>query len=324
MTNPQANHQPLPRVAQAHESKSAAFKIVPIAEVPQPQILALLDHVFGTGHTAHWYRWKHIENPFGPSIGWAAINQTELLGIRLFMRWQLQAGDKVVRCVRPVDTATSPQSRRMGVFRALTEYALEKVVADPEIDLIFNTPNEMSRPGYARMGWTILPPLSHGLRLILPGRPVALTDDPQQVWHAFDQFPFPETRLCTERSANYAAWRYAPASGIAYRSASLQGAPGTNGIVYRVAQRRGIRLLIVNELFGAKDEQTELLMGAARRESALAVLSTMGAGSSSLPGKWLWRRGESVVAVRALKDIHPDPTRLDSWALALGDLEQII
>ena len=101
-------------------------------------------------------------------MGWVALGPEGVLGVRLFMRWDLEWGARRIRAVRPVDTATVPQARKRGVFKSLTRLAVAAVVEDPEIDLIFNTPNEQSRPGYAKLGWTILPPLAHGIWPVWP------------------------------------------------------------------------------------------------------------------------------------------------------------
>ena len=74
-----------------------------------------------------------------------------LIGVRLFLPWRFRQGQSVYRALRPCDTVTVPRARGMGVFRSLTETAMNAVGDD--IDFYFNTPNRQSRPGYLKMGY---------------------------------------------------------------------------------------------------------------------------------------------------------------------------
>ena len=77
----------------------------------------------------------------------------QIVGLRTFMRWDLVTGEgETLRCARAVDTATHPDHQGKGIFRRLTEEAVE-VARDDGIAMIFNTPNEKSKPGYLKMGW---------------------------------------------------------------------------------------------------------------------------------------------------------------------------
>ena len=99
------------------------------------------------------FAWKHVNNPFGPSIMLVAEDATGIVGFRAFMRWELSTVDgQRIRCVRPVDTATHPRAQRQGIFRNLTLAAVEAARLD-KVDLIFNTPNPRSKAGYLTMGW---------------------------------------------------------------------------------------------------------------------------------------------------------------------------
>ena len=302
---------------------AADFEIVPIEQVAREDVLAILDQSFGPGHNDAWFTWKHLDNPYGRSSGWVAIGVRGLLGVRLFMRWQLQGGAREVRAVRPVDTATAPQARGRGVFRELTRFAVEEVMRDSRADIIFNTPNLNSRIAYSRMGWTLLPPIAHGYRPVLPGRAAKLESD-DAAFEAFDHFYPNGDRLRSHRSSKVMRWRYDARSGVSYSISRLRQAEAPNAIIYRMTERWGMRVLVVNELAGNPDEKRVLAQSAARSEGARALLFATGDGAlNSVEGAAI-RRGNSVLAVRALKNIEPAPADLNSWALTLGDLERVI
>lgn len=98
------------------------------------------------------FAWKHSENAFGPSPAWVARDGDRIAGFRTLMRWEFLAGDRVVRAVRAVDTATHPEYQGRGIFTRLTLHALDELAADG-VEFVFNTPNDQSRPGYLKMGW---------------------------------------------------------------------------------------------------------------------------------------------------------------------------
>ena len=112
-----------------------------------------------------FFAWKHDQNPFGRSPGWVAVDAGEIIGFRTFLRWEHQGPDGAVhRTVRAVDTATHPSYRGQGVFRRLTLHALDDLRVGGE-SFVFNTPNERSRPGYLKMGWTALGRLPAEVRM---------------------------------------------------------------------------------------------------------------------------------------------------------------
>lgn len=100
-----------------------------------------------------FFVWKHLENAFGPSPAWVAVDQAKVVGFRAFLRWELESDGEVLRVVRAVDTATDPDHQRQGIFSRLTRQALTEL-ADEGVAFVFNTPNEKSRPGYLKMGWS--------------------------------------------------------------------------------------------------------------------------------------------------------------------------
>lgn len=121
-------------------------------------IVALLKLSLGEGllkKTAMVWDFKHNQNPFGTSEVLLAFEDEKLIGVRAFMQWRWQLGDKTWIAYRAVDTATHPEHQGKGIFKKLTLKALE-IVGLKSDAFIFNTPNNQSRPGYLKMGWTIV------------------------------------------------------------------------------------------------------------------------------------------------------------------------
>ncbi len=103
-----------------------------------------------------FFAWKHDANPAGPSPAWVAEIDGEIVGFRTLQRWSFRAADgEALEVVRAVDTATDPAHQGKGIFRRLTLGAVDELT-DAGVDAVFNTPNASSRPGYLKMGWSIV------------------------------------------------------------------------------------------------------------------------------------------------------------------------
>ncbi len=108
--------------------------------------------------TEEFWHWKHEQNPFGSSYGLYAWDETaaQMAGLRVLMRWRFaDAAGNQFRGARAVDTATHPNYQRQGIFSTLTKRAVQDLTQEGT-DLIFNTPNTKSMPGYLKMGWQLV------------------------------------------------------------------------------------------------------------------------------------------------------------------------
>ena len=139
-----------------------------------PQVIPLLRAALGKPDDPHYeafLAWKHRENPFGPSPAWVALHGDRVVGYRTFLRWRfLDDLGRPVAAVRAVDTATLPDYQGLGIFRSLTLRGVADLTLAGD-GIVFNTPNDKSRPGYLKMGWSVVRRLPVG---VLPAGPRAL------------------------------------------------------------------------------------------------------------------------------------------------------
>jgi len=120
--------------------------------------LATLGDSGAVRKTEDFWRWKHEVNPFGPSFGLYAWDETQqrAASLRMLLRWQFRTGDgTILAAARAVDTATHPDYQRQGLFTKLTQNLIQELAREG-VDLIFNTPNRKSLPGYLKMGWRVV------------------------------------------------------------------------------------------------------------------------------------------------------------------------
>jgi GNAT superfamily N-acetyltransferase len=317
-------------------------------------VLELLTASLGGGpagvRSPGFFRWKHLENPFGHSLMLVAESQGRIVGLRAFMRWEFATRVRTVRAVRAVDTATHPEHQGRGIFSRLTLEALELLREDA--DLVFNTPNEKSLPGYLKMGWRIVGRIPVRVRVRRPITFVrgirSVTSEASEVAYRLQASSpgsaFPDesgigrlldagdgdARLTTARSAAYLRWRYSEAPFLAYRAVSECDGSGLRGIAwFRVRPRGRLREAAVADVLVRRGDvrtAARLLRRIARSVPVDHLTCSFAAGSA--PAQASTRAGflsapvGPTLVVRAIsEDVDPDPFEVRSWALSLGDVE---
>ncbi len=306
---------------------------------------------FDTG----FWSWKHLASPFGPSPCLVAEAEGRIVGLRVFMRWQWQLGKRRVEAVRALDTATHPDWRGKGIFSRLT-LALVEEMRREGVSFIFNTPNDLSRPGYLKMGWLSMGRVSLWIR---PQRPIGMlrallskspaastTGDAAGATRIGDLFREPklesflqslaegegEGKLRTPRTRDYLQWRYRDIPGGIYDAAwDFDGSEGTV-IIFRRKNRAGL----------SERRFCEILLGpgsgsATRARSLLRELMPAAGvdyvsamAGSAREQRLLVRSGflpaprvGPILTVRPLNALPDgvDPLDRSSWRFSLGDLE---
>ena len=304
----------------------------PFRDEDLPAVLDLLRLSLGETptrpKTQAWFEWKHFRNPFGRSLLLVAELERQIVGLRALMRWELATpgGDRI-RCARPVDTATHPDFRRLGIFRRLTLAAISEA-RQQGVELLFNTPNPGSGEGYLAMGWREVGTVGVMMRpkVGLLGRGSQQPLAPEEMVAGAEAgvnlkiTDRPPLGLRTSRNAEYMAWRFEDNPAARY----FQTGHGEDIVVLRSNLRRGRRELVISDLFG---QAAPALRQMARRCRAQYLVGWFSPGTPErraairgglipIPGV----RALTLVA-RPLVDLDFDVLRFSNWDLALSDLE---
>jgi GNAT superfamily N-acetyltransferase len=335
------------------------LELRPYEPADEKPVLDLLSSALGAGptgaRTAAFFRWKHLENPFGKSFMLVAISDDIPVGFRSFMRWEFCCRGRTVRAVRAVDTATHPAHQGKGIFSHLTQDALTRL--EPEVELVFNTPNPKSRRGYLKMGWQEVGQVPVAIRIVKPLRfalglsPVVrryLSDrlagmppigaetaasvlrDQVKVEELLNARDRQMQRFETRRTYDYLLWRYATAPFLDYRAVCEERGGRLEGIaIFRARSRGALHEATVTEMLVRRtsDRTVRRLLG---RIAAISRSDHLTCSDSALGEHWFsslkWGSfrspgGIGLVVNPLAGGVRPDPTLLDSWALTLGDLE---
>jgi GNAT superfamily N-acetyltransferase len=288
-----------------------------------------------------FFSWKHDQNPFGSSPTWVAeAADGQLAGVRVFLRWQFRAPDATtISAVRAVDTATHPDWQGKGIFTRLTLGALDEL-GDDGLDVVFNTPNDQSRPGYLKMGWSQVGrvPVAVRLRSVTSTRrlagaraaaekwsqPVDVGLDAPMVLAASDELQrlldslAPSPGIATARSVEYLQWRYA-FGPLRYRALPLGDGVHDGLVLFRVRRRGTATELTVCDVLTPAGRSARKGIGyLLRRSGADYAIRCAGAGAlrdGFLPADRLG----PILTWRPVN--RPGVPSIGGLSLTLGDVE---
>lgn len=321
-------------------ASAADLEIRQATEADEPEVLALFRDTLGwqaDDPNEGFFRWKHRQNAFGVSPAWVAVHGGAVVGYRTFLRWRfLDDSGRTVTAVRAVDTATRPDFQGRGIFRTLTVRGVAELTGAGD-GIVFNTPNDKSRPGYLTMGWSLarrLPVgvLPHGpramLRMVTSRVPASLWSEPCEVGldaaealtdrgvaEALLQHA-PTRGFRTDRTPEYLAWRtsFEP---LHYRLLLVSdGDPAGGGIILRL-RRRGdaLEAAVIEQFVPSARVGARLvarMLHATGADYAIGLRTGPAAGLLPLPGQG------PLLTTRPLAASAPSPHQ---WRLTLGDVE---
>lgn len=288
-------------------------------------------------HYEAFLRWKHRENPFGASPAWVALHDGVVVGYRTFLRWEfLTQEGRLLRAVRAVDTATDPAYRGLGIFRTLTLQGVSELTLAGD-GIVFNTPNDQSRPGYLKMGWSLARGLPVGVMPRSPRSMVSMVTSrvPAALWSEATDVGIDATAAFTDPAMGEQLIQYAPATGVRthrtpdylrwrtsfsplrYRLLlASDGEPESGGVIFRLRSRGdAVEAAIVEQLVPNRRTGAALVRRVLRETGAhyaIGLRTGPSAGLMPLP-----RQGP-LLTTRPLAASPPSPR---DWALTLGDVE---
>jgi GNAT superfamily N-acetyltransferase len=293
-----------------------------------PSIVELLKLSLGESlmpKSEAFWRWKHVDNPFGRSPVLLAFENDQLIGVRAFMRWEWRQGGKIYKSVRAVDTATHPDHQGKGIFKKLTLQLVEQCRSEG-VDFIFNTPNKSSKPGYIKMGWMSNGKLKLNIKPFIPWG--AKTDDFDSSYSTKNNSINYSTKfevstsdlLSTAVSQKFLGWRYSENPNINYYAFSDNKENPTWLTIFRLKPYRlGIEFRIC-ETFQSSKVNIQ-----AYRKQLKQIIQTSGANmvssakhTSLFPTLPLSIGPE--ITTRPLSFDHNFLT-FNFWKPALGDME---
>lgn len=305
----------------------------PGTEEDIPQIILLLRESLGESlipkSEALW-KWKHLDNPFGKSPILVAEEEDKIIGVRAILKWEFNQEGKTIRACRAVDTAIHPDFQGKGLFTKLTLDLIDQISADG-IQLIYNTPNTQSLPGYLKMGWEKWGnlPLKMKFHMGSSGSKKEFSSDWSTIQNLISEIEKKEnspSRIQTRLVPGFLNWRYANCPLFPYQFIS----DGESYLlIFRIKDGKMGRELRITDLFTldsfGKIQKKELHkeLKSIQKQSASRFTSLSGLDNSNQQAIDLGILPVlSIGPVITLRKVSEDSEPMNlNWGWSLGDLE---
>ena len=297
-----------------------AFELEPFDPSRRDDYLGLLGAAWGGramgGETFDWW---FDGNPAG-SLRSVAVRDGEVVGAAGHSLCRLVVGGRKQLAQFSVHAVTAPESRGLGIFREL-ERRHEDQGRDRGSTCVLAFASAPTRPLFLQpLGWTQIDrrrvwarPLPIGRR---SARPLERFGERHEATSAALA---PRLGHHLLRDSRYLNWRYVD-SPRRYRV--LESSAGGFAVV-GFAKRRGVRLALLMELLGHREDVGTLLRGAlAEARGAAALLAVP---SPSLPRSRLLRHGFLPTPYRldfmGKGLAAPLDARSEAWTVSFGDTD---
>jgi GNAT superfamily N-acetyltransferase len=291
---------------------------------------------------SEFFHWKHLDGPFGPSGMVVAEAAGKVVGFVAYMPWRFKAGGRTVQSVRGVDLAVHPAYRLRGVSVALRRES--KISSD--VSFIWTNPNVESRPGGRKVGRRPVRVLAQFVQLrpsvarivarVSAGRsqaprhlsveaePAAAVIGDELFTPLLDHAGQAGDRLATAKTVDYLRWRYGRFDD--YHAVRVESGGTPRGFaIFRCRLHGSYWVTHVCELLvePVDTRAVHQLLDRVRHAAPTDIVRCGFASRAQAASHGFFHyRARSLLATTPLHpNIVPDPTRGDSWALSVGDLE---
>jgi GNAT superfamily N-acetyltransferase len=297
---------------------------------------------------AEFFRWKHLECPWGRSMMVVADCGDGPIGFYAWLPYRLAVGERIVFARRGTDLGVHPGYRGQGIAARLLDAGSR--LLRPEAAFSFGNPNEKSRSGALRLDRRSAGQARRHVRPVRPFRglhrrrlaaegegsllPGVVAENAAEALADRDAVASllaggdrPADRLRVAKDPDYLAWRYGDLPG--YHALREESGGRLRGLVlFRVevvgksATTRVCELLVER---GDLRSARRLLRAAVRSAVVDHALCSFPRGSGELRAAlqcgFLPTPGGETLLVYPLASLEPDPTDRRSWALTYGDVE---
>ncbi|MBI6119770.1 GNAT family protein [Salegentibacter maritimus] len=229
-----------------------------------PAVVQLINEGLDDTFTESFFRWKHVQNPFGKSFGFLIEDDGSIVGLRMFMFWKFKKSKEYKTAIRPVDTVVDKRYRGKGLFKKMNLVGIE--MCKGKYDVIFNTPNHNSLPGNLKMGWNILedsPKVKMGLL-----NPFSKKKEIEKIekgsFNLKRNYESSSLMWQTNKTGEFLKWRYEDKKYILVQYAD-------SFMIFSLKKIKGLKTIIIYELLGDSKQFQTMINATAKREKSFFI-----------------------------------------------------
>jgi len=135
--------------------KSNDYEFSNYTSADVPEIVAIEHFLWGNDEESRseYFKWKHQRNPLlKKPVGIVAKHEGKVVGFRGYVPSEWQIGDRKFKILLLSDTVVHPEHRGKGLFSSMTKIGMQMYCDEYRFFVAF-TSNNMSTPGYLKLGW---------------------------------------------------------------------------------------------------------------------------------------------------------------------------
>lgn len=310
-----------------------------------PDVVSLLTACYGESatHASLYERWN-LKCPAAGSAFSVVEVDGRVVGAQPMLLHEWRDGATSVRGGVLTGVVVHPSHRRQGLFSALVQGCLREAWTQGAT-FVLTMPNERSRPGFLRMGWTELGDRSVLARPLRPlpkgGGAIRSADDVSREvaeLQARHQMAFPG--VAVSRTPEWWRWRFAGSAGRSYIQVLARDPQGSLEAIAvgTIRASRGIAIGYLVDFLAASPKALATvcsgLSAELARAGALGAVSVVSSpevqralrecGFVRVPRLMPIKRFRTVVRFRpCAADAEARLGRLAAWNLTLGDWDNI-
>lgn len=210
------------------------------------EVIRLINRNLDPDYSKDLLLWKHYYNPFGRSISMVATENSKIVAIVFYMRYNFQNNNgEIIKTIRPLDVCTDESQRGKGLFKILLAECLKK---NEDYDMLFSTPNKKSYPEFMKLKWLPLIKYKFKIGLINPLsklESIQIKDFPK---NSSDKKNINNHKYySTATSLNFLTWRFKEDDYMIKKIFHDQHA---GFLIYRIGKVNRIKCLILCDYMG--------------------------------------------------------------------------
>jgi GNAT superfamily N-acetyltransferase len=296
----------------------------------------LFETAFQRPFSQELYRWRFLENPFGPTMARVAFDRCRIVahyGV-CPVTTRTTHGESI-RGALSMTTMTDPEYWGRGLFPRLAEELYGEIAREHCCRLVFGFPNPNSHYSIThRLGWNDVHALFY-MGAPVPSKPAATGGFEILDWQALvgalpgHRFAAPAYQPC-ERSADFLAWRYErnPVNQYAVLAAGSTSPPETAVVVKEHKTDTGMNTLDIVDVIGSHRERRILqalraALDYGRAQGFVRAQAWVDMHHPVFPVLERLRFQPMgpirYFGVRWLSDSPPDATESKVWRISMGD-----
>lgn len=137
------------------------------------RVIELLDGLwhFDKEEKLRYFKWKFEDNPFTDDVvGFIALDGDKVVAFRGYMVQPMRFGNIKFLNAQLADTVTDPNYRRMGLFKAITQFSINELEKDHRFGTSLNSSSGgPTLGGYLKLDWKPLSEREHIFRMSMLG-----------------------------------------------------------------------------------------------------------------------------------------------------------